>query len=102
MPFLGAVFVGSLVLTPSADAYLGGLFKGYIEGSESARAQNYLERQSAAYVWQATVNNLIQAYNISGNFDYLCEAWALGSRSAGQALLESDMRCRREIVTVVR
>jgi hypothetical protein len=98
----GSLVLGSLAVAPSAEAFLGGVFKGAIEGRESARRSNYQDQMSAVRIRRLEINNLIQAYNLTGNYDYLCQAWAMGSKSAGQALFDGDMRCVSEVVTVVR
>jgi hypothetical protein len=91
----------SFIYSPDARAFFPNIFEGYIEGREAARSLNYRDAMYAAQYRRAMIDNYHRAYNNTGNFDYLCVAWAMGSEDARVVLFKNDMRCKSEVVTVV-
>jgi hypothetical protein len=96
------LFSAGFVFSPAAEGfYFPDIFSGYSKGREEAIRDNYRDQYYMAYDRQAQIMQLSDAYMRTGNFDYLCHAMALGSKQAAQVLFDNDMRCAREVVTVV-
>lgn len=89
---LATAFTLQGILPPAADAQ--SIFKPYIEGSEAARDANRRDQQYYNEIRrQNYINELIQAYNDSGDYAYLCEAAEFGSIEARHHLLKRKVRC---------
>jgi hypothetical protein len=85
-----------IAYAPPAQAFMfpGDIFGGYVRGREAAAADNRRDQAMYYYNLQAAINNDIQAFNISGDWGYLCHAYYLGSGEAERFLFDNDMRCR--------
>jgi hypothetical protein len=84
----------ALMATYAGGAQAQDFFSGYIQGREAAIRDNQRDAMMLAYTIKQQIDNDFAAFNLSGDWVYICHAYMLGSLTARKHLFDNDMRCR--------
>jgi hypothetical protein len=84
----------ALAAASPARAQFGDIFGGYTQGREAAIRDNQRDAYMYAYTMRQAIENDFRGFSLTGDWEYLCHAYMLGSVAAERHLYENDMRCR--------